>query len=106
MTTVYVVTAQPRRHLPHRTGLPRPRLGVRVRARLQRIAPVESVQVEEWQIGAPPGPTTALLAGGVVGAGAGQQAARAAAAHRDGERRDDFDIRQEWWTGDALPEPR
>ena len=25
---------------------------------------------------------------------------------RDGERRDDFDIRQEWWTGDALPEPR
>ena len=25
---------------------------------------------------------------------------------RDGERRDDFDIRQQRWTGDALPEPR
>ncbi len=25
---------------------------------------------------------------------------------RDGERRDDFDIRREWWTGDALPKPR
>lgn len=25
---------------------------------------------------------------------------------RDGERRDDFEIRQEWWTGDALPEAK
>jgi hypothetical protein len=25
---------------------------------------------------------------------------------RDSERRDDFDIRQQGWTGDALPEPR
>src|SRR5262249_27940021 len=25
---------------------------------------------------------------------------------RDGERRDDFDIRQEWWTGDALPDAK
>ena len=25
---------------------------------------------------------------------------------RDGERFDDFDIRQEWWTGDALPEAK
>ena len=24
---------------------------------------------------------------------------------RDGERRDDFDLRREWWTGDALPKP-
>ena len=24
----------------------------------------------------------------------------------DGERFDDFDIRQEWWTGDALPEAK
>ena len=32
---------------------------------------------------------------------------RAALRHtRDGERLDDFDIRQEWWTGDALPEAR
>jgi hypothetical protein len=25
---------------------------------------------------------------------------------RDGDRRDDFDIRQEWWTGDALPDAK
>ena len=25
---------------------------------------------------------------------------------RDGERRDDFDLRREWWTADALPEQR
>ena len=25
---------------------------------------------------------------------------------REGERFDDFDIRQEWWTGDALPDAR
>jgi hypothetical protein len=32
------------------------------------IAPVEPEQVEEWQVGAPPSPTTALPACGVVGA--------------------------------------
>jgi hypothetical protein len=25
---------------------------------------------------------------------------------RDGERCDDFDIRQEWWTGDALSDAK
>jgi hypothetical protein len=25
---------------------------------------------------------------------------------RDGERFDDFEIRQEWWTGDALPDAK
>ena len=41
------------------------------------IAPVEPVQVEEWQVGAPPaGLRRPLLAGGVVGADAGRQASR------------------------------
>ena len=49
------------------------------------IAPVEPVQVEEWQIGAPPARLRRpLLAGGVVGAHPGQQASRGAAAHRRG----------------------
>ena len=47
-----------------------------------------------------------LLTGEVVGAGAHQQASRSAPRHRDNERRDDFDIRQEWWTGDALPDAK
>ena len=49
------------------------------------ISPVEPVQVEEWQVGAPPaayaGP---LLAGAVVGANPGQQAVQHAAGHRRG----------------------
>jgi hypothetical protein len=49
------------------------------------IAPVEPVQVEEWQVGAPPraydGP---VLAGGVVGAGPRLPSFAGAAAHRRG----------------------
>ena len=70
------------------------------------IAPVEPVQVEEWQTVPHRRLRRPLLAGGVVGAGAGRQA-RAALRHTDeGERFDDFAIRQEWWTGDALPEAK
>ena len=47
-----------------------------------------------------------LLARGVVGARAGRKR-RGALRHTDeGERFDDFAIRQEWWTGDALPEAK
>ena len=50
------------------------------------------------------GLTTAILAGRVVGAGPVSKR-RGALRHTDeGERFDDFAIRQEWWTGDALPE--
>ena len=45
-----------------------------------------------------------VLAGGVVGAGAGQQASRTLRHTDEGERFDDFAIRQQWWTGDALPD--
>ena len=69
------------------------------------IAPVEPVQVEEWQVGAPP----SLYDGPYWRA---QWWARVPAAKRrgalrhtdEGERFDDYAIRQEWWTGDALPE--
>ena len=47
-----------------------------------------------------------LLARGVVGARAGRKR-RSMLRHTDeGERFDDFAIRQEWWTGDALPEAK
>jgi hypothetical protein len=42
----------------------------------------------------------------VVGAGSGEQAARWVRRTREDERCDDFDIRQEWWSGDALPEAK
>ena len=45
-----------------------------------------------------------VLAGGVVGARAGRQASRALRHTDEGERFDDFAIRQEWWTGETLPE--
>jgi len=70
-------------------------------------APVESVQVEEWEAGAPPGaydgPYWRAQWWGRVPA----SKRRAELRHTsDGERFDDFDIRQGWWTGDALPEAK
>ena len=45
-----------------------------------------------------------VLAGAVVGASPGRKR-RGVLRHTDeGERFDDFAIRQEWWTGEALPE--
>ena len=69
------------------------------------IAPVVAVQVEEWEVGAPrvayDGPYWRA-----------EWWARMPVAKRrgdlrdtdEGERFDDYAIRQEWWTGDALPE--
>ena len=70
------------------------------------IAPVEPVQVEEWQVGAPPvASTTAPTGGREWWARVPVAKRRGALRHTDeGERFDDFAIRQEWWTGDALPE--
>jgi hypothetical protein len=47
-----------------------------------------------------------LLARGVVGARPGRQAARGVRQTDEGERFDDFAIRQEWWTGEAIPEAK
>ena len=54
MATVVRGHVGQRRQLPCRTGLPRPRRGVRFAQDYNGIAPVEPVQVEKWQIGAPP----------------------------------------------------
>jgi hypothetical protein len=71
------------------------------------IAPIEPVQVDEWQDGAPPcvydGPYWR------VQWWARMPVAKRRAELRDtdeGERFDDFAIRQQWWTGDALPEAK
>ena len=62
------------------------------------IAPVEPVQVEEWLDGAPP----AAYDGPYWRA---EWWARVPIAKRRGAlRHTDFAIRQEWWTGEALPE--
>jgi hypothetical protein len=71
------------------------------------IAPVEPVQLENWETGAPPGAYDGPYRRAEWWARVPVSKRRAALRHtRDGERRDDFDIRQEWWTGDALPEAK
>ena len=75
-----------------------------VRPGLQRIAPVEPVQVEEWQVGAPPSVYDGPYWRAEWWRGCRSPSARSVAATDEGERFDDFAIRQEWWTGDALPE--
>jgi hypothetical protein len=53
------------------------------------------------------GPTTARTGARSGGRGCPVAKRRAALRHTDeGERFDDFAIRQEWWTGDALPEAK
>ena len=69
------------------------------------IAPVESVQVEEWQIGAPPAAYDGPYWRAEWWARVLVAKRRGALRNTDeGERFDDFAIRQEWWTGEALPE--
>ena len=71
------------------------------------IAPVEPVQVEEWQVGAPP----AVYDGPYWRAEwwARMPVAKRHAELRDtdeGERFDDFAVRQGWWTGRPCPKRR
>ena len=69
------------------------------------IAPVEPVQVEEWQAGAPPAAYDGPYWRAEWWARVPVAKRRGALRHTDeGERFDDFAIRQEWWTGEALPE--
>ena len=71
------------------------------------IAPVEPVQVEEWQTGAPPGAYDGPYWRAEWWARVPVSKRRGALRHTDeGERFDDFAIRQEWWTGDALPDAK
>ena len=69
------------------------------------IAPVEPVQVEEWQVGAPPSVYDGPYWRAEWWARVPASKRRSMLRHTDeGERFDDFAIRQEWWTGDELPE--
>ncbi len=105
MATVYVVTAgSGQSYCIERVYLDGER-AYRFAQDYNGIAPVAPVQVEEWQVGAPP----SVYDGPYWRA---QWWARVPAAKRrsmlrhtdEGERFDDFAIRQQWWTGDALPE--
>src|ERR1700757_223715 len=70
-------------------------------------APNEPVQVEEWQTGAPSGVYDGPYWRGEWWARVPVSKRRGQLRHtREGERFDDFDIRQEWWTGEALPEAK
>jgi hypothetical protein len=71
------------------------------------IAPNESVHVEEWESGAPPGVYDGPYWRAEWWARVPVSKRRGELRQtRDGERFDDFTIRQEWWTGDALPEAK
>ena len=66
---------------------------------------MEPVQVEEWQVGAPPSVYDGPYWRAEWWARVPVAKRRSMLRHTDeGERFDDFAIRQEWWTGDALPE--
>jgi hypothetical protein len=71
------------------------------------MAPNEPVNVEEWQTGAPPGAYDGPYWRAEWWARVPASKRRGQLRHtREGERFDDFDIRQEWWTGEALPEAK
>jgi hypothetical protein len=71
------------------------------------IAPNEPVEVEEWETGAPPGVYDGPYWRAQWWARVPVSKRRGELRHtRDGERFDDFEIRQEWWTGDALPDAK
>ncbi len=71
------------------------------------IAPVEEMQVEEWQTGAPSADYDGLYWRAEWWARVPDSKRRGALRDTDeGERFDDFAIRQEWWTGDALPDAK
>ena len=71
------------------------------------ISPVETVQVEEWPDGAPPAEYDGPYWRAEWWARMPVSKRRDALRHTDeGERFDDFAIRQQWWTGDVLPEAK
>ena len=94
-----------RRHLPHERLYLDSDLAYGFAQHYNGIAPVEPVQVEEWQVGAPPAAYDGPYWRAEWWARMPVSKRRGALRHTDeGERFDDFAIRQEWWTGEALPE--
>ena len=71
------------------------------------IAPVEPVQVEEWQTDAPPAAYDGPYWRAEWWARIPDSKRRGTLRNTDeGERFDDFAIRQEWWTGEELPDAK
>ena len=71
------------------------------------IAPVEQMQVEEWQTGSPSAGYDGQYWRAEWWARIPASKRRSALRDTDeGERFDDYAIRQEWWTGDALPDAK
>ena len=105
MATVYVVTAgSGDSYRIERVYLDR-EVAYRFAQAYNGIAPVETVQVEEWQAGAPPSVYDGPYWRAEWWARRPVAKRRRALRHTDeGDRFDDFAIRQEWWTGEALPE--
>ena len=107
MATVYVVTAGSGDTYRIERVYLDPDEAYRFEEEYNGIAPNESVHVEEWQTGAPPGAYDGPYSRAQWWARVPVSKHRGELRHtRDGERFDDFDIRQEWWTGDALPEAK
>ena len=74
---------------------------------LNGIAPVEPVQVEEWETGAPPAAYDGQYWRAEWWARIPDSKRRSALRDTDeGERFHDFAVRQEWWTGEELPEAK
>ena len=107
MTTVYVVTAAAATATASNGSTSTATQAYGFAQDYNGIAPVEPVQVEEWQDGAPSAAYDGPYWRAEWWARVPVSKRRGALRHTDeGERFDDFAIRQEWWTGDALPEAK
>jgi hypothetical protein len=107
MTTVYVVTAGSGDSYRIERVYLDPDQAYGFAQDYNGIGPVEPVQVEDWQTGAPPGAYDGPYWRAEWWARVPVAKRRSALRHTDeGERFDDFAIRQEWWTGDALPDAK
>ena len=107
MTTVYAVTAgSGDTYRIERVYLDSDE-AYRVAQAYNGIEPVEPVQVEEWQVGIPPAAYDGPYWRAEWWARIPDSKRRGTLRDTDeGERFDDFAIRQEWWTGEALPEAK
>lgn len=107
MATVYVVTAGSGENYRIERVYLDSEQAYRFAQEFNGIGPLNPVSVEEWEAGA----STAAYDGPYWRAEWWARIPvakrRAALRHTDeGERFDDFAIRQEWWTGDELPEAK
>ena len=107
MTTVYVVTAgSEATYRIERIYLDSEQAYTFAQA-YNGVGPTDPVQVEEWQVGDPSEAYDGPYWRAEWWARIPDAKRRGALRNTDeGERFDDFAIRQEWWTGEALPEAK